>query len=131
MITLTFEKTKELLAEAIAEKGAGYVYVNSNLGEDSLGHCSYVHTLENGELIPGCLVGDVLNRAGVQLEVLNLKHAGAAIVLSDLAYMGILEADTESHDLLWLAQGQQDKKVPWGEAVERALARQEAHPEMA
>lgn len=118
MIELTLDKTKELLAEAVAEKGAEYVYTNPE-GQtgSSLGtvKCFYVHGDQ-----PGCLVGHVLHKAEASLtDLAGLEESAAEDVLS---YLYDEDYREDVAFLLSEAQGHQDNGVPWGEAVRRALA---------
>jgi hypothetical protein len=119
MITLTLERTKQLLAEAVAEKGAEYVYVNRD-GDPADGDvsvsCHYVHGDQ-----PGCIVGWVLYRAGVGLADLSEYEGRGA----EDPVEGLMEAPAEVRKLLNWAQDYQDQGTPWGEAVRRALSRLE------
>lgn len=118
MIELTLDKTKELLTEAVAEKGAEYVYTNPEGvpgGSDSLANCYYVHGSQ-----PGCIVGHVLHKAGVPLETLTEHETRpAGFVLRSLEDFDL---DHNTLRLLDDVQERQDRGVPWGEAVQQALA---------
>lgn len=116
MIELTMTRTRKLLTEAVAEKGADYVYVNKD-GKlaDGTGEveCHYVHGDQ-----PGCIVGNVLHRAGVPLDVLGEYEAQNIDHLSQ----SLLTAEPRVKLLLNHIQAHQDVGVPWGEAVRLALA---------
>ncbi|MFF9268639.1 hypothetical protein [Streptomyces rochei] len=116
MITLTLDKAKELLAEAVAEKGEDFVYVNRD-GRPVAGltgaDCHYVHGDQ-----PGCIVGHVLHKAGVSLADLSeYEGQGAEDPALDLA-----GATDDACRLLSYAQENQDRGIPWGESVRLALA---------
>jgi hypothetical protein len=119
VIELTVTKVKDLLAEAVALKGADYVYTTPDGKQGSVDYqptCLYVHGSR-----PGCIVGHVLNKAGVSLARLREEERNdASNVLrnlrEDLAY------EDGVSQLLQDAQGAQDEGVPWGEAVRQALA---------
>lgn len=134
MIEITKELALKLLAEAVAEKGETYVYSNPTSQD-----CMYVHGYapvldetgdETGEreqvedLTPGCLVGDVLHRAGVPLrlfERLDINYdTPADHALSDLRLHGVLEYTPEASSVLLAAQSAQDTKRSWGAALKAA-----------
>ena len=118
MIQLTLERTKQLLAEAVAEKGADYVYTTPDGeqgNEDVSPNCFYVHGFQ-----PGCIVGHVLHKAGVSLASLREEESNnASGVLSSLRPDLPYEPGVDV--LLNEAQQAQDQGVPWGEAVRLAL----------
>lgn len=119
MIELTLARTKEFLAEAVAEKGADFVYVNKygdQADESGDVTCHYVHGDQ-----PGCIVGNVLHRAGVPLDVLGEYEAQN---VDDLA-AGLFTAEVGVRSLLLHVQSHQDAGIPWGEAVHLALSRLE------
>lgn len=116
-IKLTLERTKQLLEEAVAEKGTDYVYAdpwgNSPTGDGGM-PCYYVHDDQ-----PGCIVGHVLYKAGVPLDALfEVEHSPA-----DQAVAGLdgLDVETWVYSLLRNVQRQQDMGVPWGEALRIGL----------
>lgn len=116
MIELSLVMTKELLAEAVAEKGADFVYVNKyGQQADQSGDvtCQYVHGDQ-----PGCIVGNVLHRAGVPLDELGQYETHS---VDDLGQR-LFTAEARVKLLLNHIQGHQDVGVPWGEAVRLALA---------
>lgn len=118
MIELTLARTKELLAEAVAEKGEDFVYVDEfgqQADESGYVRCHYVHGDQ-----PGCIVGNVLHRAGVPLDELGAYEAQNA---GDL-FQGLFVAEGEAVRLLNAVQSRQDLGVPWGEALRLALALQ-------
>lgn len=86
--------------------------------------CFYVHTdQESGEKSPGCVVGHVLNRLGVPLDILSSEYEGmrAAIVVVNLT--GQVDPDSTTVSLgriLDQAQQVQDNNGTWGEALRRA-----------
>lgn len=119
MIELTLNKAKELLAEVVALKGEDYVYTTPDGergSEDMQPICMYVHGDE-----PGCIVGHVLNKAGITLSRLREEErndaSGVLINLrSDLAY------EDGVSQLFQDVQAMQDRGTPWGRAVRDALA---------
>lgn len=114
MIELTYDKALDLLKDAITLRGEDYVY------EKISGGCKYVHG--GGK---SCIVGHVLVDLGVDVDALewgHLRSSYAAEVLSALESDGILEATPEAASLLARVQRYQDNEVPWGRALERALA---------
>lgn len=130
MITLTLERTKELLAEAVAERGEAYVYTLPGGAQPTLNggeSCFYVHTPDMDasitESVPGCIAGYVLHKAGVPLEALRGCEASPAdAVVSFLVAERELAASADVAYLLRDVQYKQDRGRPWGEAVREALA---------
>lgn len=118
MIELTFEKTVQLLREAVAERGEDFVYEPDDVEEG----CTYVHRGDDDSLCPGCLVGDVLIRAGVPAETfidLDInKETGAWLALEKLKAAGLIDYDRATEVTLHRAQLEQDEKQTWGDAME-------------
>lgn len=129
-IALDFEKVKSLVEESIADRGKDYVYAKEE------GSCRYVHDVrskwdyntedydvEFGDASPGCLVGDVLHRAGVSLGALyRVNTDGVQEAIGSLVYYDIL-GTLEERTLNYLSnlQASQDRGAPWGLANEAAL----------
>jgi hypothetical protein len=117
MINLTYDKAVSLIREAIAEKGEDYVYEKIDDG------CYYVH---GGQ--PSCLVGHVLVRAGVNMDLLEAEgglydaHGYADALCGELEREGILTAGRRTIRLLNEVQYNQDRGVSWGAALESGLA---------
>lgn len=138
MIELTIPKVYALLAECVEEKGEGHVYE----APEGAG-CMYVHGTEmvtvgtndygqpieeeqvGEELTPGCLVGSVLIKAGLDPQVfvdLNINRAtsagGALIALLDDEHVSIKAGDYHGVDaMLIVAQDRQDRGETWGAAL--------------
>lgn len=117
MIELTLERAKELLAEAVAERGEDYVYPRSDSGP----YCYYVHTPDMDasltEPAPGCIAGYVLHKAGVPLETLR-RFEGKSV---QYPIAQLVQTEPDVADLLRNVQSRQDERTPWGEAVQRTL----------
>lgn len=105
-----------LLEEVVAAKGEDYVYVPRS----SDGACTYLHGRK-----PGCIVGHVLIRHGVPVEVIrkwedrsadSLYHGGG---LPNAATLTPL-TDEPTAVILQQAQEIQDQGKPWGEALLKA-----------
>jgi hypothetical protein len=135
---LTRELAIQLLGQAVAERGPKYVYANP----DAPGMCTYVHgyksvlvdpenddyeseTVQDGPLTPGCVVGNVLHRFGVPLEVfaeLNINEdTPVATALSGLEANGHLNYTRGAQIVLSVAQNNQDQGCTWGASVEVAV----------
>ena len=127
MIQLTLPNILAFADEAVAEKGSDYVYVNHNgevAGKDSWVDCSNWHfDDELQKRVPGCIVGNILNRAGVSLDDMP-QDDGSHDLLSRLLNCDVIEIDDERErevrTFLGRAQELQDNGTPWGEAVEKA-----------
>ncbi len=129
MIKLNVTTVTNFLLMAVQERGFDYTYERPN---EFVG-CLYVHDTKkevDGETVdapeeewtPGCIVGYVLNKAGVTLAQLKeYEHNHAADVIANLQSDGILEIDDASVDLLRSAQVKQDDRQDWGRAVITAL----------
>lgn len=136
MIDINLGVALDLMAEAVAEKGEDYVYSSG----DSR-NCAYVHgyktieqpneygqdesvTVQDGPLTPGCLVGNVLHRAGIPLELFEElginEDCPADEALSRLAEQGHLKYTTEAMYALLGAQQLQDRNNTWGVALKNA-----------
>lgn len=127
MIDLTLEKVTVLLHEAVQERGSDYVYRNPDGSSD----CLYVHGNPDGPAAPGCIVGWVLHKAGISLEVLEQhEHKPARTVVECLPYdNGIpLRSEDGVTTLLRTVQQWQDRGEPWGSAVSKGIAAQ-VHPD--
>lgn len=136
MIELTMERTKGLLAEAVAERGEDYVYTTpSGKTPDGEGgtNCFYVHYDKGGERLPepvaGCIAGLVLHKAGLPLDTLSEhENSPVDIVLSHLTGAGEVGAESGVQRLLRDVQRRQDKGVAWGQAVALTLAEEPSEP---
>lgn len=129
-ITLDFATVKRLVTESITDKGEDHVYTKEG------GSCKYVHDVKskweyNTEDYdvdftyagPGCLVGEVLHRAGVPLELLyRVNTEGVQDAVDSLAYYGVLGTmERDVTEYLTNLQASQDRGAPWGLANEAAL----------
>ena len=116
-INLTFDEAAELLARAVAEKGADYQYQPD-------GACKYFEHDATEGYVPSCIIGHVLAYKGVsRLELLNDPTYGdlnAGEGVSQLVNAGILSLDEKAKILLSWAQNEQDYSIAWGEAVKTA-----------
>lgn len=131
-IKIDIDDAIKLVNDAIAERGEDYVYPREE-GRD----CLYVHdeiawdpneeryVPTDGPAVPGCLVGLVLNKAGVSLERLQ-RHEGsdAEAVIEWLEADKVLEAAPKVNQFLYQAQFQQDIGKTWAEA--RSIAMRDA-----
>lgn len=119
MEELTLERAIELAREAVAEKGADYVYTNPLADEDYVGPvCLYAHGDECG-----CIVGNIYRRHGASIDqVRKLDKLGAVSAIPNEVFPRTEQADK----FLRMVQRLQDGGRPWGEAVERAAANWEA-----
>jgi hypothetical protein len=128
-ITVSAERVINTLRE-VASEHPDYVYEtpealrDSNYGERE---CWYVHPYPAGP-VAGCIVGQVLVRLGVPLDVLGeYEHRPARGVVPALLDITGL-ASSNAHTMLAAAQSAQDgaadygdyedgTRIPWGDAV--------------
>lgn len=130
---LDLDTTRALLAAAVAERGADYVYPSVSLDpgneeRPTPGACFYLtyeETPTNAKALnasykneSGCLAGNVLMRAGVTADWLH-GHESRPVsnLLHQLYEEGTIHHDPIVRDALRVAQGAQDKGATWGEAV--------------
>lgn len=128
MLHLDLKKAQELVAEAITDKGAGYVY------EKNGSACNYVHGLDKvwdnevedyvtdlSSVTTGCLVGHALKLGGIPLEAMVSNNDGdAGTLLAHLRGKEFLTYSEDAHYYMLNAQGSQDQGAPWGQAAEAA-----------
>ncbi|AZF95863.1 hypothetical protein SEA_OLICIOUS_76 [Streptomyces phage Olicious] len=131
MLTLDFKKAQELVAEAIAAKGADFVY------EKEGSSCKYVHGIDRvwdeeeecyidsgfENAVPGCLVGDALKRGGIPIEVLGgeyVNDSGSDELLSTLQDKDFVRVSDRAREYLGDLQASQDSGAAWGVADEKA-----------
>ena len=140
-ISLDIERTRELLAQALADRGPDYVYRSL----EGTG-CLYWHDPRDpdhrpdqysnpdtyddrgAQGQPGCLVGYVLHAAGVPgTELARREQRDALTLLKELTEAGVVTADQDTRTLLLCAQTQQDEGAEWGQAIRDAEQRLAAH----
>jgi hypothetical protein len=125
------------LDEAIADRGADYIYANENGlvpngGLYDTTECQYVHHYGTPEQSIGCIVGLVLNKLGVTADSLR-QAEGQNVIGFALIYWGLFSYDGTRYSadpevfghhhgivLLAFAQAKQDKGMPWGQAIAEA-----------
>ena len=118
---ISLERALTLLDEVVEEAGPYHV-------QDE---CVYADEDAQGNLVPGCIVGRVLHKAGVPVEVLAEMDNSArtenkardtefdTIVLSE-EYSDAFTINTDAMIMLREAQRVQDCREPWGRAAQRA-----------
>lgn len=123
-IDLTVEMIDKVADELLDEYGSDFHYSNPNIpGWTSLHACHYVHYVD-GENVPGCIVGHILNRLGVPLEEMDTERFGntpADNLLESLADRGIISLESVTNGrisgYLKTAQYKQDTGNHWGYAI--------------
>lgn len=111
MIHITLDQVQGAAALAVEEKGPEHVYDRGNLGGH--GDCFYVH--EDG---PGCIVGNILHRLGVPLELMIADEGmKASALLTSLEYQGAIVCGFGVSNYLADLQNFQDHEVSWGDAL--------------
>jgi hypothetical protein len=121
-VLLTEKNVTEAFRQIIEDFGADYVYRKRGLADS----CFYVHKTPEGEA-PGCIVGQLLHRLGVPLEVLKKREGRSAwaVFYGDVLFDEgqadspvRLEGDYLARKIQ-LVQSAQDRGETWGEAVRR------------
>src|SRR5690606_11144116 len=107
------------LLEEVVEGNESFVYTTPEVRAD----CAYVHEDEEGNLVPGCIVGHALHRAGVDLwkfaPIEGRQISGDVDGTPAIDVLGV-EAAPGAVDVLQAAQSVQDVDGTWGEALEAA-----------
>lgn len=141
-IVIEKEQAIELLNRAVEEKGADYVYPRGGLGENSGDDkvCAYER---NGA--PSCIVGHVFSYLGVPVETLAVLDQQSLSAVTDLtrsvptwiddeevhgvpkgevplSVLAGIQIDPDALGILRRAQADQDGGIPWGKAVQYAIA---------
>ena len=118
-IEVTYDKIVAKLHEAVANRGADYVY--------DPGDTSYCRNWHNDTNTPGCIVGYVYHSLGIGGDILAVNPSRIATTLTaDLVTDGLIRFPNQKEEgrvarLLFAAQNAQDNLVPWGSAVQDAL----------
>jgi len=113
-IELTPERALELMREVVAEYGEDHEYDPLQLPNGATA-CVYVH-----EGAPSCLVGHVLHRAGIPLDVMGAHENMGPAHPNFLRATGITEQVALP---LAAAQDVEDEGMTWGQALAAAEAR--------
>ncbi|RZU36030.1 hypothetical protein EV284_3513 [Streptomyces sp. BK022] len=116
-VEITLDEAKSLLARAVEERGAGYTYQMLTIDEQSL--CAYFDPKTKA---PSCIVGQVLAYKGVTYDDLAGQEVNTYANIEALNDQGVVKVDNDTQALLEIAQSEQDAGMPWGRAVEEALA---------
>lgn len=116
MIELTLEKAIELAENAVADRGADYVYTNPEGNRDT---CHYIHSKPGEPLVVGCIVGHMLNQLGIDLHAIN-NVADILDVKKGLEEREILTMDRWASAFLSRLQRRQDDGANWLSALDIA-----------
>jgi len=114
VIAITDAQVKKTLRQVVSERPE-FVY---DVPENGFG-CMYVHANDGDpeRLVPGCVVGVVLNRIGVPLEKLSEHEGKSAGQIVRLFLTGISRSTVSILDDI---QQEQDDGEPWGSAYAHA-----------
>jgi hypothetical protein len=129
-MTITKDKAIELLEEAVAQRGAEYVYPGEGAAQCHYFANSYDVSRALADKIdePMCIVGQVLNNIGITSADLNTLDVAAesgyvnrvvgANGLATLINRGSdTYIDTDAVEAFGIAQGKQDIGENWGAAL--------------
>ncbi len=130
-LELTFEQARDGLRKAVETRGADFVYpdewrVGASDDFPGAGYC--VNFGPDNE--PRCIVGFVLWLNGITPDTDDWRTAGVDRLSGrdgDDNIETMLFIDNKTYVMLAHAQGEQDKRRPWGDAVRRAEKTAEAH----
>jgi hypothetical protein len=101
----------ELLIDVVEQYGEDHVYERVPNTVDS---CRYEYSGQ-----PSCIVGHVLHRAGVPIDVLKSFDDNDDGVSANVLYE-YLDVTEDAANVLGWAQGLQDSGHTWGRALDRA-----------
>lgn len=112
---LTLDKVLPLAEAVVAEKGADFVYEPPTSDIYDEAKCVYVY---NGA--PSCIVGQILHRLGTPVEKMADWDDGGGYSAHALGDTGLVSMDLDTRSFLESIQHDQDKQVPYGEALTKA-----------
>lgn len=104
------EQLSQIMTEIVNEAGRDFVYRNHNYS-----NCTYLK-----DDVPDCLIGRVLFRLGIPLEVLQEMDENI-IAISSAEGPDLTGLSTSACDLLGVAQMKQDQGQNWGDALDTFL----------
>ena len=103
-----------LLEEVVAEFGRHYV--DPGTKPDSCG-CDYATSNSENELVAGCIVGQVLVKAGAELDSLDRLYGTIGFLEEEVKRLCDIELTLGARLVLRAAQRVQDKGGEWGDAL--------------
>jgi hypothetical protein len=103
--------------EVYDEVGPKFTYKDVEPGWER-GHsaCTYTKKAKGGALTPGCIVGRILAKCGVSLDVLHICNGGIYSLYSHLKAQDII-LPMSLYEILVTTQVNQDAGKPWHEAL--------------
>lgn len=125
-------KAKELISQAVAERGEEYKYSNPHSDSENSGYavdtysriegtdgpnCLYIHKDVYGNITPGCGVGLALINAGIPKEWFDSIDKNSSVVQEKLVELSDDDKLTYTDDAaayLRYFQAMQDFGTPWG-----------------
>mgnify|MGYP007090085824 CR=1 FL=1 len=130
MKRMTYGEVLAILNEAVAERGADWVYPDQGECQTCANqepcdwHCSEGCRYFTFSKEPCCLVGYFIDKAidTSQLNVTDFEGEYAGSALKTLEDWEELSLDDRTKQLLINAQANQDSYRPWGESVSLAAA---------
>jgi hypothetical protein len=127
MINLTYEDAVKFAREAVAEQGEDFVYDSEYRYR---GQCVYAKRTVDGNVVPSCLVGVVLAKAGLDMNLMvadsgtrggPYAYGGASAVIALMREAGHIQASPKAVEFLTHAQCEQDAYETWGAAISTAI----------
>lgn len=118
MQVITYEAALRALNEAVRVKGHDYVDEQAKIGAT----CMNV-VLTDGNWVPSCIVGTALVWLGVPVDWFPANECYSESihpVSGKLRAAGLLDINSQALALFVHAQGLQDGKATWGDAVVEA-----------
>lgn len=120
MVAITIDNVIELLEQAVNERGEHYIDPQADSGS-----CTYATYSPSGELVPGCIVGMVLSKAGYEVGMLELWDSEVSGLTpldtpEEIKAKTSVEVDSKALFALRTAQERQDTGKSWGDAMRAA-----------
>lgn len=112
--TINAQQALQMLREAVAAKGADYVYREQDRDDGGFVQCVYFE----GDGSPSCIVGHVLAQLGKREQDLRFEGSSTpnTVGIESVLVDGV-ELDMGARRVLGAAQRKQDGGATWGAAV--------------
>lgn len=128
MIELNRDMVVELAKEIVSERPEFAYQKKARTSGAGIGmfSCLYVHDVGTEDEAPGCLVGQILHKAGISLDTPkkaddNEEGSSFANLMIYNFFDGIMTITEEGSLFLSELQGMQDTGYTWGVSLNRAM----------
>ena len=134
MTLIDYDAAVQAMRDQIAKKGEDYVYTKVKGGDGNTIGCTYYHPDKAGRYVmPGCIIGHWLRDVGYpSLKSLTLgldlddsvNGSSAWMLVSRMHQTGSagIKFTIKAREFLHAVQCNQDDGMPWGQALQEAMA---------